>query len=131
MGKEEFLKRRAMEFYKLARRNFEDGFYNISAFEIEQACQLYLKYILFKKAGDYPKVHFLTVLLEELHKAIGDIRIKEFLKENTLALQSMESAYLSSRYLGKEYNRDEVESLLDFADKLVKFLEEVANEKLL
>jgi HEPN domain-containing protein len=46
MGKEEFLKRRAMEFYKLARRNFEDGFYNISAFEIEQACQLYLKYIL-------------------------------------------------------------------------------------
>jgi HEPN domain-containing protein len=93
MGKEEFLKRRAMEFYKLARRNFEDGFYNISAFEIEQACQLYLKY--------------------------------------TLALQSMESAYLSSRYLGKEYNRDEVESLLDFADKLVKFLEEVGNEKLL
>ncbi len=82
-----------MEFYKLARRNFEDGFYNIRAFEIEQACQLYLKYIL--------------------------------------ALQSMESAYLSSRYLGKEYNRDEVESLLDFADKLVKFLEEVGNEKLL
>jgi HEPN domain-containing protein len=54
-----------------------------------------------------------------------------FILNIPLQLQSMESAYLSSRYLGKEYNRDEVESLLDFADKLVKFLEEVGNEKLL
>jgi HEPN domain-containing protein len=54
-----------------------------------------------------------------------------FILNISLQIQSMESAYLSSRYLGKEYNRDEVESLLDFADKLVKFLEEVGNEKLL
>ncbi len=129
MGKEEFLKERAKDFYKLAKRNLHEGFYNVSAFEIEQACQLYLKYLLFKKVGDYPRVHFLSTLLEELYKATEDERIKVFLEKHNLEIQSLESAYLSSRYLGKEYNRLEAGSLVNFADSLIKFLEEITGEK--
>jgi HEPN domain-containing protein len=127
----DFLKRRAKEFYQLAKRNFKEGFYNICVFEAEQACQLFLKYLLQKRAGDFPKTHFITTLIEELAKAYNKEEIKEFLRERSTSIQALESVYLSSRYLGKEFKREEAKALLNFAKELITFLSHLSNEKLL
>jgi HEPN domain-containing protein len=129
--REEFLKKRAKEFFLFAKRSFEEGFYNLSVFNAEQACQLFLKYLLYLKAGDYPKTHLLTVLMKELGKAYEKEEIERFIKEKSIELQALESAYINSRYLGKEYDKNEAEALILFAEKLIIFLEKISNEKLL
>jgi HEPN domain-containing protein len=127
----EFLNKRAKEFFLFAKRSFEEGFYNLSVFHAEQACQLFLKYLLYLKAGDYPKTHLLTILMKELRKAYEKEEIERFIRERSIELQALESAYLNSRYLGKEYDKNEAEALILFAEKLIIFLEKISNEKLL
>jgi HEPN domain-containing protein len=129
--REDFLKKRAKEFYLSAKRNFEEGFYNLSVFNAEQACQLFLKYLLYLKAGDYPKTYLLTVIMKELSKAYRKEEIEKFIEERSIELQALESAYLSSRYLGKEYDKNEAKALILFSEKLISFLENISNEKLL
>jgi HEPN domain-containing protein len=55
----EFLKKRSKEFYENAKSLFRKRKYNLSAFNLEQSCQLFLKYLIAKKVGDWPKTHYL------------------------------------------------------------------------
>lgn len=65
MSKLDFLKERAIEFWETAQYLFEKGRYNLSAFNLEQAIQLWLKYLIGKKVGEWPKTQYLNELIEE------------------------------------------------------------------
>lgn len=69
MAEAEFLKARAESFFRDAELAIKESRWNSAAFHLEQACQLYLKYFLFKKIGDFPKTHPLRRLLKSIGKA--------------------------------------------------------------
>lgn len=60
------LKKRARAFLDSAKADFERGDYDLVLFHVEQFLQLYLKYLLYLKLGDYPKTPSVTRLREIL-----------------------------------------------------------------
>ena len=64
----EILNRRARAFLENAERLFEEGVYDLAAFNIEQYCQLTLKYKLLIKTGAYPRTYSIMGLLRLLSK---------------------------------------------------------------
>jgi len=124
MAKIDFLKKRAREFLKLSKHAFREGNYNISAFNLEQAAQLYLKYYLFLRIKDYPKTHSLEELLRELVQAYPEKKsaIGKILKEEVSAIGDLEQAYITSRYLPTEFSKNRIKEMQKFVAKLFKFL---------
>jgi len=53
----EILRRRAEAFMRHAGEDFDRGDYDLVLFHVEQAVQLYAKYLLYRKLGDFPKTH--------------------------------------------------------------------------
>jgi HEPN domain-containing protein len=47
MSDAEFLKKRAVEFWERAKEDFKKGSYNLTALDVEQALQLWVKYLIF------------------------------------------------------------------------------------
>lgn len=58
MGNEKsrFLKRRAMGFLEDAKSDYSREYYDLVLFHVEQFIQLYSKYLLYRKIGDYPNL---------------------------------------------------------------------------
>jgi len=79
--KGDFLRERALKFLENGKYLFSKGI-DLSAFNIEQFCQLILKYKISELVGDYPKTHSMKKLFENI-SVIGNI----------------ENAYVSSKYL--------------------------------
>ncbi len=75
----ELLKNRALGFPRDARMDFENRDYDLVLFHIEQFAQLYSKYLLFKRIGDYPKTHSLLRLLSDLARIYGDCGLRDFI----------------------------------------------------
>jgi len=69
----EVLAERARAFLRNAENLFDQGQYDISAFSLEQYCQLIVKYKLLTKAGVYPRIHSLMGLLQELSKFSSEV----------------------------------------------------------
>jgi HEPN domain-containing protein len=115
----EFLKKRASEMLTLAGKAFELGLYNLTLFNCEQAIQFYLKYLLAKRVGEYPKTHSIEVLLSELRE-IG----AEPPEMPNMILDLLEEAYITSRYLPKDYSKETAMTILRFAEDYVKRLSE-------
>ncbi len=80
-----FLKK-AEKFDSAARYFLKEGVYDLAAFHIEQALQLYLKYILAKVIGYFPKTHSLTKLFKELSKI--DEEFMSFYRNNEIILKT-------------------------------------------
>ncbi|AAB89633.1 MULTISPECIES: HEPN domain-containing protein [Archaeoglobus] len=115
----EILRERAFKFLKNAEQLIESGVYDIAAFNIQQFVELYLKYALFKKVGDYPKTPSIKRLLREIGKASGKIdAVEEFMRENIDRISNVENAYITSRYIPSEFERIEVENMLKLARKI-------------
>lgn len=125
----DFLKRRAKEFWERAKEDFREKRYNLTALDVEQAIQLWIKYLIFIKAGDFPKTYYLNRLFHELSQVYDCNEIFEFYKKHPLEVRSIEDAYITSRYLPREFTEEEVENILKFAETIFKFLEEKINEK--
>ncbi len=69
MAKADFLKERGNGFLENAEHNIQKENFNLAAFNLEQSCQIYLKYYLFKKLTDFPKTYFITELLTNMGTA--------------------------------------------------------------
>ena len=117
------LKRRAKAFLESARADYARGDYDLVLFHVEQFLQLYLKYLLYRRIGDYPKTHSLIRLLRDVMRVYGDNVLREFYEENMEALYLLEEAYITSRYLPREYDREIAERILGFAKKALEVLE--------
>jgi len=92
-----FLKRRAQGFLENAKRNLEEKNIDLAAFNVEQSVQLFLKFILFQKKGDYPKAHSLKILFKEISNFIPEF--KKLFENNIQVIGNLESAYIVARYL--------------------------------
>ncbi|MCX7716147.1 MAG: HEPN domain-containing protein [Endomicrobia bacterium] len=123
-----FLKRRATEFWQEAKRFFEEKKYNLSAFSLEQAVQLFLKYLIAKRTGEWPKIHYLGDLVKKLSEIEEDKEIYKFYEENALFFDDLSDAYFTTRYLPKEFDKNVVYSLIDSCEKFFKFIQQKLNE---
>jgi len=115
----EILKERAEAFLINAKRLIEEGFYDIAAFNLEQYCQLILKYKLLIKTGAYPRTHSLIRLIKELAKINKEVNVL-LGPNNIIMLTKIEDAYIGSRYLPRRYLKEEVEAMLDFVERVFK-----------
>ncbi len=122
----EILRRRAEKFLENAEHLLESGVYDISAFSAQQSVELYLKYKLFTLVGDYPKTHSLKKLLREIGKVSGnEEKIREFILSNIDRISNLENAYITSRYFPTEFERLEVESMINLARKIISLVDEL------
>lgn len=115
----EVLKERAEEFLRNAEKLFQEGIYDLAAFNIEQYCQLILKYKLLIKTGTYPRTHSLIRFIRELAKMDG--RANELLKDIVMVTK-VEDAYIGARYLPRRYEREEVEAMLKYVKGVFKVI---------
>jgi HEPN domain-containing protein len=125
-----FLKEKSKKFYHNAIYLFEKGDYDLADFNMEQSCQLLVKYFLAKKMGEWPKTHYLVQLIKMLSEAYESKEIHDYLKENELFFDDLSDAYFTSRYFPKEFSKNLVEKLIDNYKNFIKFLEERMNEPL-
>ena len=116
----EVLRERAEAFLSNAERLFEEGQYDLAAFNIEQYCQLILKYKLLVKTGTYPRTHSLTRLLRELSKISGKVGELLTEPESIIMLTKIEDAYIGARYLPRRYLKEEVEAMLKYVREVFK-----------
>jgi len=115
---------RAFRMLKSARNALVTGDYDIAAFMADQAVQLYLKSVVFKSTGEIPRVHAIRQLLGILGTALSrSEEVEQFVRKNRSLLIRLEEAYITSRYVPREYEREEVEELVNFAEEAVKFAE--------
>ena len=116
-------KDRADAFLDTAIYNFEKGRYDLAAFNIEQAVQLYVKTKLLELLGEFPRTHSLVTLLRELSKVFKEEEVERFVKENIGMLTKLSDVYITSRYYTREFYKDEVKELIEFAYKVRRLLE--------
>ncbi|HIE36053.1 MAG TPA: HEPN domain-containing protein [Candidatus Omnitrophica bacterium] len=122
----DYLKERAEKFLKNAEDLFEKEEYDLSAFNLEQACQLFLKYYIFLIIGDFPKTHYLKRLMRELGKVYGkEEEIEKLIEENISVVSNLEDAYIGARYLPYIFEKKQVENMIVFTEKLLDFLKKL------
>lgn len=117
------LKKRAKAFLEDAEIDFSRNYYDLVLFHVEQFLQLYLKYLLYRKIGDYPKTHSLVRLVKDVYRVYNNDRLRKFYNKNLEVFYLLEEAYISSRYLPRKYDRDIAKRILDFAKKALEVLE--------
>ena len=127
MAKADFLKEKAETFLEDAQYDISREKWFAAAFHLEQTVQLYLKYFLFKKYGDYPKIHSLNELFDEFKKGFPEKskEIEKIQKDKASVIGDLNQAYITSRYLPVDFTRQQIEKMLEFATDLIKFLKKL------
>lgn len=122
----DFLKERAEKFLKNAKDLFNKEEYDLSAFNLEQACQLFLKYYIFLKIGNFPKTHYLKRSIREVGKVYEkEEDVEKLIEENISVVSNLEDAYIGARYLPYIFEKKQVENMMVFVDKLLNFLKKL------
>jgi HEPN domain-containing protein len=116
----EVLRERAEAFLKNAKHLINTGSYDLAAFNLEQHCQLLLKYKLLIKTGTYPRTHSLTRLAAELAKLEPQTKTLLDREDNMLLLTKLKDAYIGARHLPRKYRGPEVEAMLRFVVEVFK-----------
>lgn len=121
MSEFEFLKENASSFYRNAKYLYENGEYNLAAFNVEQAMQLMLKYLLAVKVGDFPRTHSLRRLFREVKDVCPELW--RFYESHASVVGNIESAYIASRYYPIRFGKIEVEEMINTYVEFLKVLE--------
>ncbi|MEM3725760.1 MAG: HEPN domain-containing protein [Candidatus Bathyarchaeia archaeon] len=111
---EKNLLRRAKEFLETAEYQASKGFFDLAVFSLEQALQLFLKAKILAQGVNYPRTHSVRELLEILSKIVSEDKkntIKNMLQSYLLELGMLEDAYITSRYIMREFTKKETEKL--------------------
>lgn len=117
------LRKRAKAFRKTAETAYQDGEYDLTVYLHEQAIQLHLKSILLEELGDYPRTHSLTYLFQLLQK-IEELRnLYNIYKDNKQLVTFLEDAYIATRYLPREYSKEEAQEAIKLAHEVLKYRE--------
>jgi HEPN domain-containing protein len=120
----EILKERADEFVKLAEYAYKRKRYDLTMFNLEQAIQLYLKYKIWQKLGDFEKTHSIIKLLKDFGKVYKKSRkIKKLINNNLKLIRDLEIAYIESRYLPAQFLKEDVDKAFEFIEELKNLLE--------
>jgi len=119
----EFLKDRGLRFFSNGVELFNRGEYDLSAFNIEQAVQLILKYAIWKKLGDFEKTHEISKLLNDYKDLIDEkAKVDEFIKKYERTINDLEVAYIESRYLPSQFFKEQIEEMINFFEELTDLI---------
>jgi len=117
------LRKRAKAFLKTAETPYQDGEYDLTVYLCEQAIQLHRKSILLEELGDYPRTHSLTYLFQLLQK-IEELRnLYDIYQNNKQLVTFLEDAYIATRYLPREYSKEEAQEAIKLAHEVLKYRE--------
>lgn len=111
---EKRLLKRAKDFMETAEYQTSKGIYDLATFSLEQALQLFLRAKLMAEGVDYPRTHSVRALLELLSEVVPEKRkstVKGILENYLLELGMLEDAYITSRYVTREFTKHEAEKL--------------------
>ena len=115
----EFLKDRAERFLRNARELFAREEYDLAAFNLEQSSQLFLKHALWKKLGDFEKVHRISLLLADLQEVSKEKpTVEAFITAHKEVIVNLEMAYIESRYLPAQFFKEQVQRMINFVEQL-------------
>jgi len=117
---------RSRRFYETALMQISRGFYDLAAFSLEQSLQLFLKACLLKLGADYPRTHSVRRLLELVAELSGAEAVRELLRRFSVELGALEDAYISSRYVAREYTKEEVERLRGVVEEVMRVVGEAS-----
>jgi len=124
-----FLKNKAKIFFENGKEQIKKKRYFLVAFNFEQASQLFLKYYLFLKLKDFPKIHEIDQLLTEIGKTYEkQVEVKQFLKENASVIGDLNQAYITSRYLPVDFSFYQVTEMQKFVERLISFLKRICQK---
>ena len=126
----EHLLRRSREFYETASLQLEKGFYGLAAFSLEQSLQLFLEAKVLERGVDYPRIHSIRRLLEILSEVVereNSNVLRELVDKYSLELASIEDAYITSRYIPREFRREEVLRLKGVIDEVIEVVSRVVS----
>jgi len=113
------LREHAEAFLRNAEELFQKGVHDLSAFNLEQYCQLILKYKLLVKTGMYPRTHSLMTLIRLLANVTSGLEVL-FEGENILMITKIEDANIGARYMPRRYEKEEVEEMLKFVKEVFR-----------
>jgi len=111
---------RSRRFLLTAEMQIERGFYDLAVFSLEQALQLYLKACLLKLGVDYPRTHSVRKILEVIYKLTGSENIRRLLVEYAIELGVLEDAYITSRYIARDYSEEEARRLYEVVNEVMR-----------
>jgi HEPN domain-containing protein len=107
-----YLLERSKRFLETAELQLDRGFYDLAVFSLEQSLQLYLKAYLLKLGLEFTKTRSVRRLLELIYKVTNSEEIRGALANYAVELGSLEDAYITSRYVAREYCEEEARKLL-------------------
>ncbi|MEM2212943.1 MAG: HEPN domain-containing protein [Candidatus Nezhaarchaeales archaeon] len=123
----EVLRRRAEAFLRNAEYLLKGGEWDLTVFNLEQYCQLVLKYKLLLKTGSYPRTHSLRRLIRELAKHNPKLQTLVDDEQMLHYVARLEEAYITSRYMPYSYEEKEAQSLYRFVvDKFKRLVDEAS-----
>lgn len=120
---EKSLLKRSRDFLETADYQIGKGFYDLATFSLEQAMQLFLKAKTLAQGADYPRTHSIRTLLERLASLAPENKkpaIRSILREYLLELGMLEDAYITSRYVMREFTKQEAEKLAKAVKEIMK-----------
>ncbi|MCG3109043.1 hypothetical protein L3N51_01333 [Metallosphaera sp. J1] len=127
------LKRRASQFLDDARKDLNDGFYDLAMFHAEEAIQLFLKAILLELFASEFRSHQVRTLFSYLVKLLIENNytdlaneVQELATEHKETLSELEDAYIESRYGEIEYEKVQAENSISVSEKIINKLEEIS-----
>jgi HEPN domain-containing protein len=120
---EKRLLKRSRDFLETAEYQTSKGFYDLATFSLEQALQLFLKAKVLAEGVDYPRTHSVRTLFEILSDLVPENEksaIKSILENYLLELGMLEDAYITSRYVMREFTKQEAEKLTKTVKEIMK-----------
>lgn len=126
----QYLLRRSKEFYETALMQIDKGFLGLAALSLEQSLQLFLKAKLLENGLDYPRTHSIRRLLELLAEVIGmplSQGINQLIDKYSLELALLEDAYITSRYIPRDFRKDDVLKLKKAVEEVMTVVSQPAN----
>jgi len=120
---EKRLLKRSIDFLETAEYQTSRGFYDLATFSLEQAMQLFLKAKVLAEGADYPRTHSVRTLLEILSDLIPKNKkhtVEGILESYLLELGMLEDAYITSRYVMREFTKQEAEKLTKAVKEIMK-----------
>ena len=117
------LLKRSSDFLKTADYQADQGFYDLMTFSLEQALELFLKAKVLEEGIDFPRSHSVRKLVELLLEfALEDKKpkIRSVLKRYALELGMLEDAYITSRYVMRDFTKEEAEKLSAAVREIMK-----------
>jgi HEPN domain-containing protein len=91
-------------------------------FSLEQTLQLALKYYLSELTGSCPRTHDIVDLLKKIVELTNNSKLSEILKNDICTLDLLKEAYIASRYLPSNYDKEAVEKAMNLVKVILNEL---------